>query len=150
MVCTFNVALAEWKIYKSSDYGFAMLVPEGTKMAGKDFGQGWGGLYCTVEGVELYGLAKLGTQATPEEIEKFAIEVSKIPADNWKLTDSGSGSSGWKWYRTYQATGGDNMVVAVLGTGPRGSYLLFLKTTVSDYNANKSDYMTWYNSLTLF
>ena len=56
-----------WKTYTAKEYGFSMLVPEGTEMKEKEWSDGWGGLYAEHDGVKLWGLAKLGEKATDEE-----------------------------------------------------------------------------------
>ena len=33
--------------------------------------------------------------------------------------------------------------------GKQGNYLLYLETTVSDYNEHKADYIKWYESIRL-
>lgn len=137
-----------WKQYSSSAYGFKMLVPEGTSVKTKEFGGGWGGIYANSEGVELFGIAKLGTQATDSEIEQFAAEKLGIPSKGWKQIDSGSGR-GWIRYRTFEAVRGSKLYFGGYGIGPKGTYLLVLETTVEDYNEHKSDYLKWYNSVTL-
>ncbi len=49
-----------------------------------------------------------------------------------------------------EATSGGRLYIGDYGTGPSGSYLLLLETTESDYNAYRSDYVAWYESITLF
>ena len=140
----------DWSKYESDEYGFSMLVPEGTKFVEKEAADGWGFLYAESEGVEFYALAKLGTQATAEEIEKVGIKVSGIPEKYWKVIDKGEKKGAWKWWQTVEASDGHNLVFAGYGTGPKGSYLCFVKTTETDYNENKADYRKWYDSVTLY
>jgi hypothetical protein len=66
------------------------------------------------------------------------------------MADQGKGANGWKWWRTYRATNDTHVVFAVLGTGRRGSYVIFLKTTIDDYNSGQAAYQKWYESLTLY
>lgn len=138
----------EWKRYSAPDYGFSMLVPAGISLVTKEFGGGWGGLKGQHEGVTLLGIAKLGDQATAEEIENFGVAVTGIPADSWVQIDEGSGN-GWKWYKTVKATRGSKVLFGGYGTGPKGSYLLLIETTESDFRDDRSDYQTWYDSIRL-
>jgi hypothetical protein len=144
------IAGDEWESYSSDEYGFSMLIPEGTKPVEKEAGGGWGGLYAKADGVELYGLAKLAVQASPEEIEKFAVKETGIPDDKWTKVDEGKGENGFKWYRVYKAKHAGKIVFGAAGTGPKGSYLIFLRTTESDFNAHKADYESWYESVKVF
>jgi hypothetical protein len=141
---------AAWVVVKDDTYGFGMLMPKGTKTVGRDFGGGWGGGYAKYGVTEFFGIAKLGTFAKPEDIEAFAIQASGIPGNQWTKVDEGRKSNGWKWYRSYRANSSTHVVFAVLGTGPRGSYCIFLKTTLDDFNKGPAAYQSWYNSLTLY
>jgi hypothetical protein len=143
-----NAAAAEWQYYEAKSYGFSMLVPTGTTIKEREWGGGWGQLWAEHEGVKLYGLAKLGAKESDQEIEKFAVRVIGIPANEWKLIDSGKGQ-GWERYRTFEAVRGDRLYFGGYGVGRRGNYLLYLETTVSDYNAHKADYRKWYESVRL-
>jgi hypothetical protein len=139
---------ADWKNYEAKQYGFAMLVPTGVTVKEKEWGGGWGELWAEYEGVKLRGLAKLGAKETDAEIEKFAVRTIGIPANEWKMIDSGRGR-GWERYRTFEAVRGDKLHFGGYGVGARGNYLLYLETTVSDYNAHKADYIKWYESIRL-
>ena len=139
-----------WQPYRVDNYGFAMLVPPGTALVGTELGGGWGALQATIGTVTIYAVAKLGMQATPMEIETYAIQFTGIPATHWKKLEEGQHSKGWLWYRTYEAQSGNTLVFAVLGTGPRGNYLLVIRTTVQDFAANRPLYDLWYHSLTLY
>lgn len=140
---------ADWRTYQVPSYGFAMLVPAGTAVKEQEWGGGWGGLQAQSDGVKLYGRAKLGAQATDAEIEKYAVQVIGIPAAEWKRVDSGTNQNGWARYRVFEAVRGSRLFFGAYGVGPQGNYLLYLETTVADYNAHKTDYRTWYDSIRL-
>lgn len=137
-----------WETYYANDYGFSMLVPAGTRLETKEWPGGWAGLYGEHEGVAVIGVARLGEWASAEEIERFGVEVTGIPDEKWTEIDRGEGH-GWKWYRTVKATQGSKLVFGGYGTGPKGSYLLLLVTTPSDFNEYRADYDTWYESIRL-
>lgn len=147
-----SVAIASdgWRSYRSSDYGFSMLVPEGAKIVEREASGGWGGLYAESDGVALYGLAKLGSTASASEIEAFAVKTTRIPEGKWRKIDEGKGDNGFRWYRVYEAEHGGRLVFGAAGTGPKGAYLLFLETTTEDYAAHKSAYRKWYDSVKVF
>jgi hypothetical protein len=142
---------APWVVLKDDTYGFGMLMPKGTKPAARDFGGGWAGRYAQYGVTEFYGIAKLGSFGTPEEIEAFAIKASGVAGPLWTKVDEGmNNANGWKWYRSYRANSDTHVLFAVLGTGPRGSYCLFLRTTLADFKKGPAAYESWYNSLTVY
>lgn len=143
------VADEGWTRYSAPDYGFSMLVPAGTEIVEREWPGGWGGLYAEHEGVKLYALALLGDWSTPEEIEKFGIEVTGIGDKYWSLIDKGKNTAGWRWYRTVKAEAGGRVVYGGYGVGEKGSYLLLLATTSADFKAYRSDYEHWYESVRL-
>jgi hypothetical protein len=138
-----------WVRYEAEDYGFSMLMPEGTRFVEKEFGDGWAELWAESEGVKFYALTKRGEQATPEEIERVGVKLTGIPADYWEQINEGENEAGWIWYRTVEASRNGVLVLGDYGTGRTGSYLLILQTTESDYAAYESDYETWYKSIRL-
>ena len=143
-------ALADWGVFKSDKFGFAMLVPGGTQWAAKDFGEGWGGITTKTGITEFVGIVKLGSFATPPELEAAAVKITGIPGGNWKKVDEGQNAAGWKWWKTFEAAGNGKLLFTVLGNGPKGSYVLFLGTTEADFRANNPAYQKWYKSITLF
>jgi hypothetical protein len=151
MIATLTLAAQPdgWVQYRAKEYGFSMLVPQGTRFTEKESAGGWGELWGEHEGVKLYALAKLGEQATPEEIEAVGVKLTGIPASAWTQINEGENQGGWKWYRTVEAVRNGKLIVGDYGTGPKGSYLIILQTTVSDYEENKADYKTWYQSIRL-
>ena len=141
---------AGWEVYRAEKYGFEMLAPTGTKFEEREWKEGFGGLYAKKGTIELYGLAQLGGDATAEEIEDYGVEVSGIPEEHWKKIDEGKDDRGWKYYRTYQARQGNTVLYAGLGAGPKGKYLLILKTTVEDVENHEGEYKKWYESIKLY
>jgi hypothetical protein len=127
-----------------------MLVPSMMKLAAKDFGKGWGGLYGALKPVEMSVVAQLGNFPADTDMEAFAVIVTEIPANAWTLVDKGENQGGWKWWKTYHATDGKLSVFAVLGHGPKGSYIVFLKTTNADLQANQAAYAKWYANIVLY
>ena len=115
-------------------------------------GKGWGGIAAQKGVLEFVAIVKKGYAAPPRELGASAILLTGIPAAGWRKTDQGRGANGWNWYETYEArnraTG--RMLFAVLGTGRRGSYILFLGTSAADFTAYRALYDQWYRSLTLY
>src|SRR3954466_11116940 len=141
---------AGWETYRAQKYGFEMLTPKGTQFEEREWKEGFGGLYAKNGDIELYGLAQLKSGATAEEIEAYGAEVSGISEENWEKIDEGKSDRGWTYYRTYEAKHGNTVVFAGLGSGPKGSYILMLKTTADDVAKHEAEYKKWYASLKLF
>jgi hypothetical protein len=138
-----------WDTYRANEYGFSMLIPEGTQMKTKEWAGGWGGLFGEHDGITVYGVAKLGEPESAQDIENFGVKLTGIPGEAWTEIDKGSGN-GWKWYRTVQATQGAKLVFGGYGVGPKGSYLLILVTTPSDFKEHRAEYEKWYHSIRLY
>ncbi len=139
----------EWETYKAPDYGFEMLIPKGAKAVEREKKGGWGGLYVKHDGVEVYALAKLGAAEEKADIRKFAEQECGIAGENWKKIDAGENSKGWKWFEVYVAEKGSTVIFGGFGVGPKGNYLVFLKTTKEDSEEHKADYKEWYGSVKL-
>jgi hypothetical protein len=140
-----------WSVFKSDRFGFAMLIAPGTQWQARDYGKGWGGIRAQKGVLEFAAIVKRGFAATPRQLGDAAIALTGVPAAGWRKVDEGKGM-GWKWYQTYEARhpGNGRVLFTVLGTGPRGSYVLFLGTTQADFAAHKALYDQWYRSLTLY
>lgn len=147
-VCT--QASERWVRYNAKAYGFSMLVPAGTRFVEKQYLGGWGELLARYEGVTIYGLAKKGAKATPEEIEKIGVKLTGIPSDSWTEIGRGENQAGWLWYRTVKASLGGTLVIGDYGVGRKSSYLLIIVTTASDYAEYESEYQKWYQSIQLW
>jgi hypothetical protein len=141
-------AAADWTHWESKAYSYSMLIPAGTKMTTKEWGGGWGEAWGESDGVKFHGLAKLGAKESDAEIEKFGLKTIGIPASEWKKIDGGSGR-GFERYKTFEAVRGNKLYFGGYGVGKQGNYLLYLETTVSDYNEHKADYTKWYESIRL-
>jgi hypothetical protein len=141
-------AAADWTYYEAKSYGLSMLVPRGVAIQEREQRGGWGSLVAEFEGVRLHGLAKLGAKESDADIEMFAVRTIGIPAAEWKMIESGQGR-GWERYRTFEAVRGGRLYFGGYGVGPKGNYLVYMETTVADYNDHKADYEKWYESVRL-
>ena len=145
-------AAQDWSVFKSDRFGFAMLVAPGTRWEARDFGRGWGGIRAQKGVLEFVGLVKLGYAGSPAELGDAAILLTGVPAAGWRKVDQGRNAAGWKWWHTYEARNdaAGRVLYTVLGTGRRGSYILFLDTSQADFTRHRALYKQWYDSLTLY
>jgi hypothetical protein len=141
-----------WSVFKSDRFGFAMLVAPGTEWVARDFGRGWGGIRAEKGVLEFVAIVKRGYAAPPRELGDAAIALTRVPAAGWRKVDEGKRYAGWNWWQTYEARNdaAGRVLFTVLGTGPRGSYILFVGTTQADFRRNRALYDQWYRSLTLY
>ena len=121
-----------------------------SKLRSKEEKGGWGMLEAKNDVATIWAIAKLGKPHTPAEIEDYGIQVTGVASKYWKLLSKGEKTNGWVWYRVYQASDAKWVIRAVLGVGPKGSYLLILKTTTADEMANRAAYLAWVKSVKLF
>jgi len=145
-----QAAAENWTVLHSEKFGFSMLTPQGAAWEGADWGNGWGGCR-TQQGVYRFGaLVRLGVNANSTELETAAVLLSQIPPANWRLVEQSQQVNGWTWRRTYRVQSGQELLYTVLGTGVRGSYVLFMQTTATDLLVNQDLYRQWFESLTLY
>ena len=50
----------------------------------------------------------------------------------------------------YRAKDGNSVVYSGVGAGPKGSYILIMKTTSEDAAAHDNEYEKWFESLKVF
>ncbi|HET9314012.1 MAG TPA: hypothetical protein VFQ51_00420, partial [Vicinamibacteria bacterium] len=76
-----------WQVFKSDRFGFAMLVAPGTAWEAQDWGGGWGGMRAQKGVLEFLGIVKVGSFASPADLERDAIALTKVPGPAWQKTD---------------------------------------------------------------
>ncbi len=135
----------DWEKFESKKYGFKMLVPPKTKLAGSILDNDWGVLTGEKDGVKLYGCAVLGKSHSFKDIEAFGVKQTGIPADKWKKV--GRGQRGKLIHFTVQAEADGKLAFGMYGVSPRGSYLLLLVTTPKDFKDNRAAYKKWHESI---
>jgi hypothetical protein len=81
VIGTAAVALAaQWRVFRSEKFGFAMLVPPGTVWGARDYGGGWGGIATKTGVTEFVGIVKLKEWASPDTLS------SAPPRRTWSRT----------------------------------------------------------------
>lgn len=140
----------EWETYNSDAYGFEMKLPPGTKLREGERLGGWAYLKAQYGIVEIMAYVKLGSPESADKIEAYAYKLLSIPAKNWSLVDKGKNSKGWKWYKVYIAKKFSRVHLLGFGIGPKGSYLVHLKTTAKNFKKYEDTYVEWYETVKLF
>src|SRR6185369_11642176 len=113
-------AFADWKLYESAPYGFAMLIPAGAGVATRESPGGWGGIAGSFEGLRFHGQAKLGAKESNEDIERYAVNLIGVPAGAWVKTDQLTNTRGWERGYVFKANVGSRMLFGMYGVGPKG------------------------------
>lgn len=139
-----------WVTFKSAKYGISMLLWKSAVLKSKEEKGGWGMLEAKRGDAVIWAIAKLGKPHTADEIEDYGIQVTGVASKYWKLISKTERTNGWVWTRVYEASDAKWVIRAVLGVGPKGSYLLILKTTKVDEQANRDAYAGWVKSVKLF
>ena len=139
-----------WTEFRSDEYGFRMLLPAGATPAAKAWSDGWAGLYATAEGDEFFAITKKGAAVTRQDIEAFGVQVTGIPGKHWRLLRAAKNELGFKWFRTVRAVLGPVTVFARYGEGPKGPYLMVLKTTTARAKQFGWNYLWWGRSINVF
>lgn len=146
-----GIALAAWTEFKSDDFGFTMLAPEGVKPEAHDYGHGWGGVHFAAgEHTEVLAIAHKGADVGPDAVREFAVEAAEVAADHWTKGESGKDVDGFKWIESWTASDDKHFVVAVLGAGPKGNYVIFVTSTHAEYDAAKADFEKFFKSIKVF
>ncbi len=150
IACLFVVAASAqaWQPWKSDKYGIKMLIPGDAKGQAKELGDGWAGLaFKSGADTIVLCLAKRGYKGSKLELQKAAIKITEIAGPNWKLAEEGANWHGFQRYQTWLAKDGKHLVIACIGVGPIGSYLIFVQTTPQTFAANQKDFATWGDSI---
>lgn len=144
-----KVMVPAWKTFDAPKFGFKMEVPAKTKMVAKAKGR-WGGFYAKIFPAQIWGLAKLDAKHTPAEIAAFGLAVTNTKAKQWKEIAGGKDKQGFEWFKIYKAEAGNHVAIAVSGVGPKGSYLLVIKTLKTNYLRFQDAYDRWAASVTVY
>ena len=73
--------------------------------------------------------------------------MTGVDGRHWKVINEGRNENGWNWFVTVEASVNGQLYFGDYGTGPKGSYLLMLRTTERDNRQHESDYKAWYESI---
>jgi hypothetical protein len=140
------------EVWEHSDYekfGFSMLMPSDSYVAASEPEDGWVTLRGNMEGAFFLGLASANVQASPATLDALRAKLSDWPTMSWEVIDEGEDSAGWKWYRTFRAGIHGDTFFGGYGVGARGSYVFLVKTSDGDFATHRTDYATWFESITL-
>jgi hypothetical protein len=146
-------AATEWTEYRNQDLGFQMLVPSNATPVTQIGTGGWGSVsFRAGTATTVSAVARMGPAQPIDRIREYAVGVSGIPVDHWtRASDPARDpSAGFEWVESWTASDGKGLVVAVLGHGPRGDYVVFITTTVKEYKKARSQFARWAASIKVF
>jgi len=148
-----SYAATPWTEYKNQDLGFQMLVPSGAVPVTQVGTGGWGSVsFKAGTATTVTAIAKMGPAQPVDRIREYAVGVSGIPVDNWMRVGDPmrDPAAGFQWVESWTASDRKALVVAVLGHGPRGSYVIFITTTVKEYTKAQAQFTRWTSSIKVF
>jgi hypothetical protein len=143
----------QWTEYRNEELGFRMLVPPGAKPVTQLAADGWGQIsFRAGSTTSVTALVKMGPPAPVDRIRQYASGVAGLTADHWtRLGDPARDTAaGFTWVEAWTATDGNTLIVAILAHGPRGNYVVFVTTTVKEYQKAQSQFTAWASSINVF
>ena len=138
-----------WQPYRADEHGFSMVVPEGTQFAREQIMEGWSGLHAKLEGADFYALVQFGEQASREDLEKIALNVTKTETDDWTDLAEGKSVRGWQWFRSVTTIQDGTAICVVFGVGAGGSYLFVATTSLDEAEKIENEFKKWHDSIRL-
>jgi hypothetical protein len=112
-------------------------------------GQGWAGIKgLSSEKTGIIAAKKDTLVSDPQNLLPSLVTITTIPANLWQLASDTVNLRGWTKFKAYQATSGNNVAAAIIGTGTSSSYMICFLTTISATQGNNVA-ETWFNSVTL-
>ena len=151
MLIAVNVSAdtAQWREFKWKQFGIALQAPSQTAFVMRERDDGWGELHGSAGQAYFRIICKLDVQATEPQIQAYAEKEFGVSSKQWEIFDAGAETNGWNWYKSFFATQTGEAFVAGYGTGTKGSYLVYLKTTETALDQNREAYKKWYHSIRL-
>ena len=146
-------AATQWTEYRNQDLGFQMLVPSGARPVTQVGTDGWGSIsFKAGTATTVSAVAKMGPAQPIDRIREYAVGVSGIPVEHWTRAGDPARDpgAGFESVESWTASDGKGLVVAVLGHGPRGNYVIFVTTTVKEYKKAHSQFVRWAASIKVF
>jgi hypothetical protein len=146
-------AASPWTEYRNQELGFQMLVPSDVKPVTQVGTGGWGSItFKAGKATTVSAVARMGPAQPIDRIREYAVGVSGIPGDRWTRAGDPARDpgAGFEWVESWTASDGKVLVVAVLGHGPRGNYVIFITTTVDEYKKAQAQFVRWAGSIKVF
>ena len=143
----------QWTEYRNQDLGFRMLVPPGAKPVTQLAPEGWGQIsFKAGSATTIRALVKMGPAVPVDRIRQYASGVAGLSADHWTRVGDPSrdAAAGFTWVEAWTASDGNTLIVAILAHGPRGNYVIFVTTTVKEYQKAQSQFTLWASSINVF
>jgi hypothetical protein len=143
----------QWTEYRNQDLGFRMLVPPGVQPVTQVRTDGWGSItFKSSKTTSLSAVVKMGPAAPIDRIREYAAGISGLGADQWTRVGDPQRdtAAGFAWVETWTASDGNTLIFAILAHGPRGNYVIFVTTTVAEYQKRQAQFALWASSINVF
>ncbi len=145
-------AAPRWIEYRNEELGFQMLVPPGAKPVTQSSGASSSVSFRAGKATTVAAIASIGPQQPIDRLREYGVAVTGIPAEHWKrvsdpMRDTPAGFSS---VESWTASDGKGLLIAILGHGPRGSYVIFVITSVDEYKKAQPEFVRWAESIKVF
>jgi hypothetical protein len=145
-------AASSWIEYRNEELGFQMLVPSGVKPAIQSGGGSGSVLFRAGKATTVAAVASIGPQQPIDRLREYGVAVTGVSVGQWTrmgdpLRDT---PAGFSYVESWTASDGKGLLIAILGHGPRGSYVIFVTTTVDTYKKAQPEFVAWAQSIKVF
>ena len=143
----------QWTEYRNEELGFRMLVPPGVQPVTQLAPDGWGSIsFKAGRATTISALVKMGPPVPVDRIRQYAAGVAGLSADHWTRVGDPArdAAGGFTWLEAWTASDGNTLIVAILAHGPRGNYVIFVTTTVKEYQKAQPQFAAWASSINVF
>ena len=143
----------QWTEYRNQELGFRMLVPPGVQPVTQLAPDGWGSIsFKAGSATTVSAVVKMGPAVPVDRIRQYAAGVAGLSADHWTRVGDPArdAAAGFTWVEAWTASDGNTLIVAILGHGSRGNYVIFVTTTVKQYQKAQPQFAAWASSIRVF
>jgi hypothetical protein len=94
----------------------------------------------------------LGPQQPIDRLREYGVSVTRVPAGDWTRVGDPMRDTpaGFSYAESWTASDGKGLLIAILGHGPRGSYVIFVTTSINEYKKAQPEFMRWAESVKVF
>jgi hypothetical protein len=145
-------AAPPWVEYRNEEFGVQMLVPPGVKPAIQTGGASGSVLFRAGKATTVAAVVGIGPHQPIDRLREYGVSVTRVPAGDWTrvgdpMRDT---AAGFSYAESWTASDGKGLLIAILGHGPRGSYVIFVTTSINEYKKAQPEFMRWAESVKVF
>jgi hypothetical protein len=145
-------AAPPWIEYRNEELGVQMLVPPGVKPVTQIGGASGSVLFRAGKATTVAAVVGIGPQQPIDRLREYGVSVTRVPAGDWTRVGDPMRDTpaGFSYAESWTASDGKGLLIAILGHGPRGSYVIFVITSVDEYKKGQPEFVRWAESIKVF